>query len=94
MPSKRDSDKVGSARPENVAGPGCGDPLMRLETGSGGVGGGWRLCVFCCCALRSVTAHDQRRLCGVVVFLVWNRPFGDEAAEKGSSRKLGMTPVL
>ena len=59
MPSKRDSDKVGSARPENVAGPGRGDPSTGLEAGSGGVGGGGRPCVFCCCALRSVTPHEQ-----------------------------------
>ena len=31
MPSRRDSDKVGSARPENVAGPVRGDPSTRLE---------------------------------------------------------------
>jgi hypothetical protein len=40
MPSRRDSDRAGSVRPENVAEPGRGEPSTRLENGSGGVGGG------------------------------------------------------
>jgi hypothetical protein len=59
MPSRRDSDRAGSVRPENVAEPGCGDRSTRLENGSGGVGGGWSPCVFWWCVLRSVTPCES-----------------------------------